>query len=95
MSDSPGLDTDELANLRWHWDTAYDINCAGGAWTAQPFDGAAPLVATTAEELRYLIRADYHPRPATASGERSDAAAAGSMGPGERALRQLRDDGLI
>jgi hypothetical protein len=33
MSNSPEVDTDELAelaNLRWHWDTAYNINCAGG-----------------------------------------------------------------
>ena len=94
MSDNPERtagDLAELAELRWHWDSAYKIDCGDGAWTARWIDGTDILTADTADELRELIRADDFAR----SGPRSRHGAEAAMGTGERALRQLRDDGVI
>jgi len=81
---------EQLADLRWHWDLAYEINLSGGTWTARFLGGPGTLSAGSADELRHLIRADYAVRKA--------AEAAGGtleMGEGERALRRLVDEGLV
>ncbi|MBV9094724.1 MAG: hypothetical protein JO132_12750 [Streptosporangiaceae bacterium] len=53
-----------LAELRWHWDTAYIIECFGlGAWVARRRDGRCTLHADSAELLRDMIMADYTARP--------------------------------
>jgi hypothetical protein len=94
MSDNPERNADnlaELAELRWHWDSAYKIDCDGGVWTARWTDGTEILTAGTAYKLRALIRADYFARAGTKRRQAAEAA----MGAGERALRQLRDDGVI
>lgn len=100
MSDDPltggaGRQSD-LADLRWHWDSAYEINCSGGTWTARFLDETAVLSAASADDLRLLIRADYMSRklvtkPGAASSRRSET----DVGAGERALRRLRDEGVI
>jgi hypothetical protein len=84
-------DLAELAELRWHWDSAYKIDCDAGVWTARWTDGTDTLAAGTAYKLRALIRADYFARAATKRRQAAEAA----MGAGERALRQLREDGVI
>src|SRR5580658_5773165 len=33
-------DQEQLADLRWHWDLAYEINLCGGTWTARFLTGA-------------------------------------------------------
>jgi hypothetical protein len=87
---------DDLADLRWHWDSAYVIDVSGGTWTARFLAGTDTLSAETADGLRLLIRADYSARRAAAA---SGCALAGdprcAMGAGERALRRLRDEGVI
>ncbi len=75
----------------------YDINCADGVWTARYLEDAAVLTATTEPALRALIREDYTPRRAdelAALRAEFDAENA-VLGPGERALRGLIDDGVI
>jgi hypothetical protein len=53
------LDADELESLRWHWDI-YEITVAGGIWTARHRTSpGGELIATTAANLRTLIRADH------------------------------------
>ena len=54
----------ELADLRWHWDEAYEISW-DGRFRARRLDGTgSPLDAGTAHGLYELIRDDYseHPR---------------------------------
>ncbi len=84
----------QLADLRWHWDLAYEINLVSGTWTARFLPATDLLSASSADELRLLVRADYLTRTAgwapTASRTPD-----GDMGAGERALRRLRDDGVI
>jgi hypothetical protein len=54
-------DQSALNDLNWHWDTAYNIAFDGETWSASPLtEPAAVLTAESAEELRELIRADYH-----------------------------------
>lgn len=56
--------TDELAELRWHYGSAYIINCTGpGRWTAERRDDRTVLRADSPGELLALIRADYAARP--------------------------------
>lgn len=91
-----GDDEEELASLRWHWDTAYEISLSAGTWTARFLPETGTLTADSAEELRLLIRADYlsrqvgqireDPPPET---PRRD------VGAGQQALRRLRDEGMI
>ncbi len=62
MSDWEG----PLDDLRWHWDSAYLIECFGlGRWVAQRRDSHATIGAEGPDELRDLIAADYaaHPVP--------------------------------
>ncbi len=93
-----GADEQEaLADLRWHWEEAYEINRAGQTWTARFKADTATLSADSADELRKLIRQDYFDRKTL---ERSGQATAGTtgdpvVGAGERALRLLRDEGVI
>jgi hypothetical protein len=87
---------EELTSLRWHWDTAYDINLSAGTWTARFLPGTDTLTADSAAELRNLIRADYLSRHARQVFEDAHPATAGrDVGAGERALRRLRDEGVI
>jgi hypothetical protein len=53
----------ELADLRWHWGTAYEIIFAGRTFSALRLDGLGSVTALTAGELRRLIGADYLARP--------------------------------
>lgn len=96
MTADPDDRRDELADLRWHWDTAYDIEVDSGTWTARFLTGTGTLSAHSADELRRLIRADYAARKAAAL---SRCALADdprcATGDGERALRRLLDDGVI
>ena len=53
-----------LGALRWHWGSAYVINCAAlGEWIAQRRDDRATLRADSPEALRDPIVADYTARP--------------------------------
>jgi hypothetical protein len=54
----------QLADLRWHWADAYEINWAG-VFRAVRRDNGLVLTTVSAEELRTLIRSDYtgHPVP--------------------------------
>lgn len=51
-----------LAELRYHWGSAYGIDVDWGRWTARRRDGLGTLSAASAEELRRLIIADYTAR---------------------------------
>jgi len=89
-------DQEELADLRWHWDLAYEIDLSGGTWIARFLGGESSLEADSADELRGLIRADYASRKAAnASGGSHDGTSSDGIGAGERALRRLLDEGLI
>jgi hypothetical protein len=56
-------DKARLADLRWHWDEAYTIDCIDEVWTARPVaDPAAALSAGSEHELRLAIRSDYSNR---------------------------------
>ena len=56
--------TDDLAEMRWHWGSAYIIEHPGpDLWLAQRRDDRAVLRAGSAAELLDLIRADYAERP--------------------------------
>jgi hypothetical protein len=94
---SPPPDEDEqLADLRWHWDTAYEISLNGETWTGRFLAGTEILTAPSADDLRGLIRADYLLRNSAAALEDEPPAAGGrEMGAGERALRRMRDEGVI
>jgi hypothetical protein len=52
----------DIADLRWHWDEAYDITW-DGRFRARRLDDGATLDADTAEELDQRIRRDYVERP--------------------------------
>jgi hypothetical protein len=82
-ADGQSLEARQLAELHWHWDSAYVIDCREGAWTARFHDGMAILGAASADDLRTLIWDDYSNRKSSTAGT------------GERALRQLREDGVI
>ena len=51
----------ELADLRWHWDEAYDITW-DGKFRAKRLDDGGELEAGTAAELRELIIRNYSER---------------------------------
>jgi len=89
-------DQEELANLRWHWDMAYEIGLSGDTWSARFLGGSGSLKAGSADELRRLIWADYASRKAVAASAGSqDGTPGDGVGAGERALRRLLDEGLI
>jgi len=53
-----------LDDLRWHWDSAYLIECFGlGRWVAQRRDSHATIGAEGPDELRDKIAADYAAHP--------------------------------
>ena len=52
----------DIADLRWHWDEAYDITW-DGRFLARRLDDGGYLEADTAEELGERIRRDYTERP--------------------------------
>ena len=88
-------DQEQLADLRWHWDLAYEINLCGGTWTARFLTGADMLSAASADDLRRRIRADYTSRTAAATSGTATSAGGVDAGPGVQALRRLRDEGVI
>ena len=89
-------DADALADLRWHWGEAYEINCTAGTWTAQYLTDTAFLSASSEPELRKLIRQDYADRRSVELADlRAERHGRAVVGVGERALRRLRDDGVI
>jgi len=54
----------DLDELRWHWGSAYVIECFGlGSWVAQRRDGKGTVRADSPELLREMIVADYAARP--------------------------------
>lgn len=79
-----------LADLRRHWGDAYEI-ARVETWTARVPGEADVLTASTAAELESLICQDQSDRWAGAS----PGSTGTTMGQGERALRQLRDDDII
>jgi hypothetical protein len=53
-------DADALAELQFHWGSAYHLAVVKGAWTARRKDGqGGTLTDPVPEGLRLLIRADY------------------------------------
>ena len=89
-------DEEELADLRWHWDLAYEIDFSADTWTARFLGGAGSLEAGSPDELRRMIRADYASRKAVAACSGSqDGTPRDGIGAGERALRRLLDEGVI
>ncbi len=55
---------DDLAELRWHWGSAYLIDRPGpDVWLAQRRDDRTTLRATSAAGLLDKIYADYRDRP--------------------------------
>jgi hypothetical protein len=53
-----------LAELRFHWSGAYNIQCLGDLWLAQRLDKSRGTVsARTADGLFDAIRADYKKDP--------------------------------
>jgi hypothetical protein len=80
-----------LAALRRDWGHEYQINQdADGTWVAIRPAGASTLRAESAAGLDATIAADQC-REAT----ELDRSAWAQMGPGERVLRQLAEDGII
>lgn len=79
-----------LADLRQRWGDAYEIACVE-TWTARVPREEDVLTASTAAGLESLICQHHSARRASARPGSPDA----NMGQGERALRQLRDDGVI
>ena len=53
----------ELADLRYHWGSAYSITCHLGTWLAARADTGETLTASSASELLEMIRADYSAQP--------------------------------
>ncbi len=57
-------DTGELAELRFHWGSAYDIGADSGVYTARRRDGKGALLTDPVPEgLRLQIQADYEAMP--------------------------------
>jgi hypothetical protein len=57
-------DIDALEELRFHWESAYDIDAADGVYTARRRDGTgATLTDALPEGLRLRIQADYAAMP--------------------------------
>ena len=52
----------ELADLRWHWDEAYEITW-DGRFRARRLDGTGSVDAETAAGLYELLRDDYAEHP--------------------------------
>jgi hypothetical protein len=53
----------ELAELQFHWGSAYRLSYEAGIWTAGRRDTGEALTAATAGELLRLTRDDYRVRP--------------------------------
>ena len=88
-------DQEQLADLRWHWDLAYEIDLCAGTWTARFLAGVGLLSAGSADDLRRRIRADYTSRTAATSSGTATSAGGVEAGIGVQALRRLRDEGGI
>ena len=53
-----------LNDLDWHWGGAYDLAVTRAGWVAKRLDNnRALVVASSPEELRTLIQADYGAEP--------------------------------
>ena len=54
----------DLADLRWNWPDAYTIDFTPPSqWSARRTDNDQLIEATSADELRRKIRADYWAQP--------------------------------
>lgn len=53
---------DPLAELRWHWGSAYNIDCCKGTWTATCKGDTYVMSATSPDDLRSRIWDDYSRR---------------------------------
>lgn len=58
-------DAEALADLLAHWGSAYMIMLTAGRWTASFGGTGEPLTASSAGELRELMRRDYWQRKMT------------------------------
>lgn len=54
---------DALADLQWHWGSAYEITGAAEHWVAHRRDNGRMLVAGGPAELRQMITEDYTAQP--------------------------------
>ncbi len=54
---------DALADLQWHWGSAYLITGNGNHWIAQRRDDGRTLVAGQPDVLREMITEDYTADP--------------------------------
>ncbi len=52
-----------VRDLDFHWGGAYAIAVGDDGWVARRLDDGQPLVASSPEELRALIVADYSAQP--------------------------------
>ncbi len=66
-----GAERSPLAELRYHWSRAFKIDVSRGLWIAVPLRTTDTLTASSAEELRILMRAFRQPDQA----ERAELAA--------------------
>lgn len=57
------MTAEALADLQWHWGSAYLITGAAGHWVAQRRDDGRTLTASGPGELRELITEDYQALP--------------------------------
>jgi hypothetical protein len=53
----------QLANLRYHWEEAYDISWRDGVFRAVRRDDRSPVCAPTYRDISEMIRDDYLDRP--------------------------------
>ena len=60
---TPSATRDALADLQWHWGSAYLITGAAGHWVAQRRDDMRTLAASGPDGLRELITEDYAEQP--------------------------------
>ena len=56
-------DRPALADLQWHWGSAYKITRAAGHWIAQRRDNGRTISASSPDGLRELIIEDYAAQP--------------------------------
>lgn len=57
------MTAEALADLQWHWGSAYLITGAAGHWIAQRGDDGRTLIASGPGELRQMIIEDYEDQP--------------------------------
>ena len=73
-SDAVRLRRRDLKDLRWHWGRAYEISW-DGQFRASRRDDLTELAASSAQDLRQLLRDDYTARPVRRDDHDQDGAA--------------------